>query len=146
MELVQQQQSKASWYTSSMVSILVRVVLVQREHVIYTRSCSSAMRGPCFFLVLVWLCGQRADDALPSLVGRMLLLLCRPESMLLYTCVVGTALYGQRADALSSRVRTLLCTCGVGTEVWCLYLLLQDLLMVLKACSFALVVFVGTAK
>ena len=77
----------ASWYNGSMIATRVRVVLVQQEYVAYTRSCSSALRAACS-CVRVWFRGQNADDALPSLVARLLLLLCRPEGMLLY-CGVG---------------------------------------------------------
>ena len=98
---------------------MVPGTLVQQQDGSYTRSCGvgttrvwyvysfaleCSARGMCSSCVLVWLCGERADDALPSLVARLLLLLCRPEGILLCTYGVDTAVCGQRADALPSLV------------------------------------------
>ena len=142
------------WYNKIMVS---------------TRSCSSALRGACSSCVLViWLCGQRAGDALLSLVARLLFPLCRPEGMLLCTSgVVGAIRELTLCHRWSHALILFLYSCGVGTAVaWYLYslLLARSCVLVvlvkqygiytrsfcsvtLKACSFALavVVFVGTS-
>ena len=134
--------------------VLVRVVLVQQEYDIYIRSCSinSALRGTCSSSALVWLCSQRADDALPSLVAGLLLL---PWRLKACSCVLVVLLqqYGNLYSLLfcrqacmllctyltlchrSSRARMLLCTRGVGTAVWYLY-------STLLACFCVLVVLV----
>ena len=109
--------SEVSWYKSSMLSTLVRVVSVQPEYMVSILVCARVIRAGHAFLVLVRLCGQRADDALPSLVARLLLLLCRPEGTFLCTCGVGTAVCGQRADALPS----LVARSHALVYLWCWY-------------------------
>ena len=94
-----------------MISTLVRVVLVQQEYGIYTRSCSSALRGACSSCVLVWLSGQRADDALPSLVAR-------PHAVVYLGCWYSSMV------SLLAFARMLLRTWGGGTAVCYLYSLL----------------------
>ena len=106
-------------------------ILVHQQYGIYTRSCLGVLRGACSCCVLVWLCGQRADDAQPSLVARFLLLLCRPGGT--RTCDVGTAVCGQRADALPS----LVARSHALVYLWCRYNSMVSILT--RSCSHALV-------
>ena len=94
--------------------------MVLQQYGIYTSSCGvgttkvgylyscvleCSARGMLLSLRPRRLCGERVDDTLPSLVARLLLLFCRPESMLSCTCGVGIAVVGgQRDDALPSLV------------------------------------------
>ena len=87
-----------------MVPTLVRVVLVQQEYGIYTRSCSSALSGACSSCVLVWL--VRELTTLWHHSSRA----CSSCSVAVKACscvlgvLVETAVCGQRADALPSLV------------------------------------------
>ena len=121
---------------SCTVSTLVPVVLVLQEYGIYTRSCSSALRGACSSCVLALLCGQRADGALSSPVARLPSLLCRPEGIL--SCVCGVICY----------IYSLLlaCSCVLVELVPQYGIYTHSCSIALKACSCALafVVFVGT--
>ena len=143
----------------------------RKSEILYFRlevdtSCSSALRGACS-CILVWLCGQSADDALPPLVARwhalvylsscaldaLLSLVARWHALVYLSCALDALLsLVARWHALvylwcwySSMVSILACSCVlmVLVQQYGIYTR-PSCSFALKVSSCALAMFVGT--
>ena len=118
----------AVWYPKlNVVYIIFLMVLVQQQHGIHTRWCSSALRGACTSCVLVWLCGHRGDDALPPRACSSCSVAPRACSFVLVGFLYASMLVKELTLChRSSRARILWCTRGVGTTIGYIYILARS--------------------